>query len=380
MPDSNSAATRLKWHYENPMAQALEAHRAGVPVIGLTSNTVPCELIRAAGFFPLMLQPGPSATPAADEYMEQNVFQSRIRLIFESAVSGEYDFLRAIILPRTSEQEYKLFLYLREVAREHPRAGMPPVYLYDLLHSRSEESHAYGVARTEELKRQLEEMAGRAIAKSDLLEAVAESNVARAAVRGLLQLRSGTPRLSGAEALPLIGAYWFMPRPEYAKLATEAAVVLRRREALAGARLLVVGAPSDRGWPHRALEAHGAIVVAEDDWWGSRSVGADINTDDDILNAIFEHYYSDAPSPRVFPPAAADRWLQSSAKDRVDGVVFYLPPEDYVEGWDYPRRKRFLDDAGVPSLVLREGPGTGELGSDAHQNIEHFVKEIARKH
>jgi benzoyl-CoA reductase/2-hydroxyglutaryl-CoA dehydratase subunit BcrC/BadD/HgdB len=360
------------------MAQALEAHRAGVPVIGLTSNTVPCELIRAAGFFPLMLQPGPSATPAADEYMEQNVFQSRIRLIFESAVSGEYDFLRAIILPRTSEQEYKLFLYLREVAREHPRAGMPPVYLYDLLHSRSEESHAYGVARTEELKRQLEEMAGRAIAKSDLLEAVAESNVARAAVRGLLQLRSGTPRLSGAEALPLIGAYWFMPRPEYAKLATEAAVVLRRREALAGARLLVVGAPSDRGWPHRALEAHGAIVVAEDDWWGSRSVGADINTDDDILNAIFEHYYSDAPSPRVFPPAAADRWFKSSAKDRVDGVVFYIPPEDYVEGWDYPRRKRFLDSAGIPSLVLRDGPGAGDLSSDAHQSIEHFVKELDR--
>jgi benzoyl-CoA reductase/2-hydroxyglutaryl-CoA dehydratase subunit BcrC/BadD/HgdB len=380
MPDPNSAATRLKWHYENPLAQALEAHRAGIPVIGLTSNTVPWELIRAAGFFPVMLQPGPHATPAADEYMERNVFQARIRQIFDSVVSGKYDFLRAIILPRTSEQEYKLFLYLREVARERPRNGMSPVYLYDLLHSRSEEAHAYGMKRTEELKGRLEGLAGRAIAKSDLLEAVAESNSARAAVRGLLRLRHGTPRLGGVEALPLIGAYWFMSRAEYARLAAEAAEILGRRESLAGARLLLVGAPSDRGWPHAALESHGAIVVAEDDWWGSRSVGTDIEAGDDCLSAIFEHYYSDTPSPRVFPPEAADRWFQSSAKDKVDGVVFYLPPEDYVEGWDYPRRKRFLDGAGIPTLVLREDRGTGELSSDAHQGIEHFVKEIARKH
>src|ERR1700684_1624844 len=118
MPESNSAASQLAWHYENPMAQAMEAHRAGVPVVGLTSNTVPSELIRAAGFFPVMLRPAQCATPAADEFMEKNVFQARIRQIFESAVGGELDFLRAIVLSRTSEQEYKLFLYLREVARE----------------------------------------------------------------------------------------------------------------------------------------------------------------------------------------------------------------------------------------------------------------------
>src|SRR5580658_5681210 len=105
MPESNSAASQLAWHYENPMAQALEAHRAGVPVVGVTSNTVPWELIRAAGFFPVMLHPAQRATPAADEYMERDVFQSRIRGIFDSVVRGEWDFLRAIIFPRTSEQE-----------------------------------------------------------------------------------------------------------------------------------------------------------------------------------------------------------------------------------------------------------------------------------
>src|SRR6204780_2705564 len=200
MPESDSAAMQLAWHYEHPMAQAIEAHRAGIAVVGLTSNTIPWELIRAAGLFPVMLRPGRRATPAADEYMETDVFQARIRQIFDSALSGEWSFLRAIILSRTSEQEYKLFLYLREVGREGARDGMPPAYLYGLLHSHSAETRAYGISRTEELKRQLEEIAGRPITARDMAESVAESNAARAAVRRLLQLRQGSPRLSGTEA------------------------------------------------------------------------------------------------------------------------------------------------------------------------------------
>jgi benzoyl-CoA reductase/2-hydroxyglutaryl-CoA dehydratase subunit BcrC/BadD/HgdB len=379
MDQSSGAATRLAWHYENPMAAALTAHAAGIPVVGLTSNTVPWELVRAAGFFPVMLRPAQGATPAADEFMETNVFPERIRQIFESTVGGEWSFLRAIILSRTSEQEYKLFLYLREVAREGARDGMPPVYLYGLLHSRSEETRAYGISRTEELKRQLEEMAGRPIGAQNMAEAIAESNAARAAVRKLLRLRQGAPRTSGTEALPLIGAYWFMGRAEYARLAIEAAEILERRAPLTGARLIVEGASLDHVRLHAALESHGAIVVAEDDWWGTRSVGADINSGGDALNAIFEHYYLDAPSPRVFPRDAADQWFDSRVRDGVQGVVFYLPSEDCVLGWDYPRQKVFLDGLGIPSLVVREDPAAGEMSSASHENIERFVKEIARK-
>jgi benzoyl-CoA reductase/2-hydroxyglutaryl-CoA dehydratase subunit BcrC/BadD/HgdB len=378
MPQPTSAAMRLAWHYENPMAQALEAYRAGIPVVGITSNTIPWELVRAAGFFPAMLGGDGRATPAADEYMEAGVFQARIRGIFDSVVRGEWDFLRAILVPRTSEQEYKLFLYLREVARERPRPGMPPVFLYDLLHSRSPESYAYGLSRTLELKKQLEEISGQAILANALRDAVAESNAARAAVRRLLQLRQPSARLSGIEALRLIGALWFMSRTEFASLVLEASENLDRSETLPGVRLLVKGAPLDGVGLHAALEVRGAIVAAEDDWWGTRSVGADIETGDDVLKAIFEHYY-EAPSPRAFPPEVADRWFQSSVTNGIDGVVFYLPPEDYVAGWDYPRQKRFLEGLGIRSLAVREDAGAGELSLEAGERIDQFVQETARR-
>jgi benzoyl-CoA reductase/2-hydroxyglutaryl-CoA dehydratase subunit BcrC/BadD/HgdB len=379
MPDFSDAAARLAWHYENPMAQALEAHRAGVPVVGITSNTVPWELIHSAGLFPVVFRPAARATPVADEFMEPNVFAPRIRAIFDGIVSGEWSFLRAIIIPRTSEQEYKLFLYLREVARERQRSGMPPIYLYDLLHSRSVESYAYGLDRTTHLMRQLDEIAGRPIGAAELLEAVSASNAARTAIRKLLRLRQDGARLNGCEALLLIGTYWLMDRTEYARLATEAAEILERRKPSPGVRLMIKGASLDHRGLHAAIESHGAIVVAEDDWWGTRSAGTDIVANEDVVKAVFQKYYFDAPSPRVFPPQASDEWFKAAAIDGIDGVVFYLPPDDYVAGWDYPRQKRFLDDIGVPNLVVRADAAAGGLSPESHESIERLVQKAGRK-
>ena len=68
-----------------------------------------------------------------------------------------------LLISRTSEQEYKLYLYLREVARQDPKSRIPPVYLYDLLHTRSSESYSYGLERTLRLKERLENLTGKPI-------------------------------------------------------------------------------------------------------------------------------------------------------------------------------------------------------------------------
>ena len=95
-----------------------------------------------------------------------------------------------------------------------------------------------------------------------------------------------------------------------------------------------------------------AIVVAEDDWWGSRAAGQDIDDANEPIRAIFEKYYFDAPSPRVFPAAIADDWFCRKTSE-VDGVIFYLPHDDDVIGWDYPRLRTFLDERAIPHLMLR---------------------------
>ena len=150
-PDSADPIKRLIWHYENPAAGA-EAAVGNVPVVGVTSNTVPVELIRAAGAFPCMVNSGKANQPDISNFMEEGVFEERIRAIFGSAISGDLERYSLLIIPRTSEQEYKLYLYLREAARQDPGLRIPPLYLYDLLHTRSPESYSYGLERTLRLK------------------------------------------------------------------------------------------------------------------------------------------------------------------------------------------------------------------------------------
>jgi benzoyl-CoA reductase/2-hydroxyglutaryl-CoA dehydratase subunit BcrC/BadD/HgdB len=151
--------------------------------------------------------------------------------------------------------------------------------------------------------------------------------------------------------------------------------MIEGRDPIAGKKLMIVGSsPNHRGL-HRALEKHDAVVVAEDGWWGSRYAGTDIaDGSDGLLKAIFEKYYLDTPSPRVFPFEIADAWFQEESANGIDGVIFYLPPEDCVVGWDYPRRRRFLDERKIPHLLVREDAGS--ISEECHEQIETFVKSI----
>jgi benzoyl-CoA reductase/2-hydroxyglutaryl-CoA dehydratase subunit BcrC/BadD/HgdB len=339
--------------------------RNGGPLVGITSNTVPWELLRAAGLHPVLLSPRRKQTPLANRYME-DAFSERIKAIFDLLISSEGERLSAVVIPRTSEQEHKLFLYLREVARQGLEQTPKPI-LYNLLHARSPEAEAYGLGRTHDLKQQLEQLTGRPIQPDALREAIAEGNSARQAIRALLQQREGAaPRLRGSEAMALIGAWYFMDRSEYALLAQETLREIEMSTPLEGPRILIKGSPQDSSEFCAAIESHGAVVVAEDDWWGSRAAGRDIETTMDPVRAIFEKYYFDAPSPRVFPDEISDAWFHSKAS-QVDGVIFYLPQEDDVLGWDYPRLRAFLNDRAIPHLMAR---------SDSSDEIGAFIERL----
>lgn len=366
---------RLISCYENPMSEALEASAAGVPLVGITSNTVPWELITAAEMYPIVLRSEDCATPFADEFMEPGVFQPRIRSIFDQIVSGRWP-LRAVIIPRTSEQEYKLFLYLREVSRQHPDKALPAVYLYDLPHSRSEESKSYGLRSTVALKEQLEVIGGRRMALDDIAKSIEESNAARAVVRSLAGLRRGTPQITGRLALSLIGPFWFIPRKKYCHLAQGAVANLRDRPASSASRILVKGVSIDHSKLHDLLESLGALVASEDDWWGERCAGQDISSLGNPIAACFEKCYFDSPSPRTFPESVADSWFEGRSREGIDGVVFYLPDGDYVYGWDYPRQKNFLDALGIPSLVIRNDPP--EINMEEISRIRGWVERLPK--
>ena len=269
---------------------------------------MPWEILRAAGLSPVVVRPTRPAGPFCEEFLEPAVFSPRIRSLFESTLAGDLSFLSAFVFARTSEQDYKAYLYLREVVREG-RTDLPPLWFYDLLHSPSAHAYQYGLARTRELVARLELLQGRGIRADDLEAAVTESNAARTAVRRLLMLRGNAPRLSGREALSLTGAFFLMDRERYAALANRAADEAEQRAPLTGPRLLLAGAWLDDDRLHALVESQGAVVVAEDGGWGSRSAGHDIERGSDPVAAIFDKV----------PPRRPERTAVSSRRSDMVG-------------------------------------------------------------
>jgi 2-hydroxyglutaryl-CoA dehydratase, D-component len=318
---------------------------------GITSNTVPWEILRAAGYSPRLLEHEPGPTPYADLHME-DVFDPRIRVIFDRLCAGAWSDLDLVVIPRTSEQEHKLYLYLRETSRQQLSKTMPRLYLYDLLHTRTPEAYSYGLERTREMIREFD------VSCQRLREAIVESNRARKAVREIRRKRE-QGLLEGSAAVELIREFYTADRILFADRAPAQLEKLCAPVPAHRPRILIKGALPNSSGLHRLVEKAGACVVAEDHWLGSRAAGAtDINENADPITAIFEKYFYDESSPRL-PSRERDEWFQSEiASGHIDAVLFHIPFEDDVEGWDHPRQSVWLKSHHVPSTLVRDASDT----------------------
>jgi hypothetical protein len=332
-------------------------------IAGITSNTVPWEILRAAGYAPVLLEEEAGPTPYADRWME-GVFDRRFRVIFDRLCSGAWNHLDNVVIPRTSEQEHKLYLYLREIARTQSAGAIPELYFFNLLHTRTRESYDYGLERTRQMVRDFD------VSEDELRDAIAESNRARAVVRDILRVRR-EGRLEGSVALAWIRGFYSEDRGAFADRIPEHIQELHDAVAKDRPQILIKGAPLKDASLHCAIEEAGGYVVAEDDWRGSRAAGdTDVCVNKDPATAIFEKYFYDELSPRVHPIEHRDAWFRREIeREHVDGVLFYLPVEDDVLGWDYPEHRAYLKSRSIPSIVIREPRGS----------LVEFVEGLRRK-
>lgn len=347
------------------------------PVVVASWPSVPVEIVRAAGFCAVMTRGTSGETPTADQHLEPGIFPRRLRHLVESALTGRLSDAARIVIPRTSDTDYKCFLYLREFVRGRVTPALPPVILFDLLQSRGAAVRAYDAARTRQLLDELASVSGRRPSADDLRREIARANAARAAARRLIALRRIVPRVTGSEVFPLLAAFWELEPERYVAAVNAAASAFAQRSALGGPRVLLTGAPVDGNELHRAIESHGAIVVAEVGPWGSGAAGEDVGVDDDPILALADKYRAGAVGART-PAAALRRWTERML-DEVDAVVVSLPPDDAVFGWDYPALRRVLQARGMPHVCLR-GDQYQAPAPEEHAQLAAMVSAAARLH
>jgi benzoyl-CoA reductase/2-hydroxyglutaryl-CoA dehydratase subunit BcrC/BadD/HgdB len=280
-----------------------------------------------------------------------------------------------IVIPRTSDADYKCFLYLREFVRRGVVTALAPLVLFDLLQSRGPDVPAYDVARTRALLDDLSSATGRTPSADDLRREITRANTARAAARRLVELRRPVPRVAGGEVFPLLAAFWEMEPDRYATMADDAASRIASRPPLAGPRVLLTGAPVDAPTLHEAIESHGAVVVAEVGPWGSDAAGEDVRIDDDPVAALADKYRTDSIGART--PVDSLRRVTERMLDEVDAVVVSLPPNDAVFGWDYPALRNLLNARRIPHVCLRGEPHETPTLAD-HAALDAMVSAASR--
>jgi benzoyl-CoA reductase/2-hydroxyglutaryl-CoA dehydratase subunit BcrC/BadD/HgdB len=347
------ALEKLHRHYREREQVARATQRSGDKVIGYFGNTVPTELILAAGMFPARLTGDPTeTTERGDKYMEE-FHDGEIRSIFDRMLRGHFNFCDLIVIPRTSESFLQLYYYLLEVRRWEPDRPFPELYLFDLLQAPGETVARYDRGRLEDLRRTLDRIAGRVMGDDAIRSAITTVNENRALLDEVNQLRRHT-KLSGTDMLRIYGTVGFTATDIHSACLREILAGVDTLTAIPGARLMVKGSPHDDDAFYLLVESSGGVIVADDHTAGERAFEYRV-TEGDAMAALTEHYHRHSPSPRSYPQAEQDRhFIELVEQARVQGVLFFHDEWDDVLGWDYPEQKKLLDARGIPSVFLKK--------------------------
>ena len=222
---------------------ALEWKVQGGQVVGCLGSDVPEEFLIAAGFLTVRVCGDPAVSAeAADRYIER-AFDPLVRSQFARiVVDGAYSYLDHLVVSRSCDALVRVFYYLRDLRRLEPSLPVPNLYFFDLLHSRYRTSALYNRDRMRDLKRVVERWCGRPIAPEAIAEAIATCEENRRLLRRLAALRApGAPRVSGVQALQVVGASMFLPREQHSRLLREFLAEAEEYPPLSGVRLFVTG-------------------------------------------------------------------------------------------------------------------------------------------
>lgn len=355
----------LAQRFPDPASWAHPQRPIDAATVVCVGTNIPVELIRSRGLRPVFLGGAILArTPRADEYLEGQ-YGAELRSVLEQLLDGAADGAALVVLDRRFRD---LFYYLKEMVRLGQCPNLPPLHMFDLILSRSFDQTDFNTEQFRLLDTVLARVAGD-LPRVAVDDVIREDNAWRAEVRTFLQFRRNGG-IDGVDAFRVLGAARVLPRSDHRRQLAALNVDLAaatKGDAVGGHRPRVVLLPGESLFHdrlHQAVEAAGALVVAEDSEWGSRVAGRDVPEDGGTAG-LLGTYWGDATGPELRPFEARVGWLLATlAEYRPDIVVIWLPPTDVRFGWDYPRLVEHVRGAGAQPVLLRSDV-LSEAGTDS---------------
>ena len=360
-------------------AKAAAAHRAGGGrVVGCLGADVPEEYLLAGGLLPIRIAPDPkSDLEYADRYLEA-CFDPQVRSQFDRILRpGEkpWDYLA---VSNSTDVLVRVYLYLRELRRSEPEAGVPDTAFIDWLFTPSPTFRRYNEARAADFRRKAEEWAGRPITDADLREAIHVLNGERSAMGRICALRQGErPRISGTEALVIAGAGFYMDRAEHRNLVNDLADAAAAWPVIPGPRLYFSGTEQFDLTVYDYLEAAGAVIVGEDQDCGQRYFERLTDPESPPEEAVAARYIRRVPSPKKATVSRRVEALVCQALEaKAAGVAVCMNRFEEAASWDFPEERRALEAEGIRAEDFCKLPYPAEKDESLKDRMAAFVEEL----
>lgn len=338
------------------------------PLVGIVGGAVPREIFHGFGATPVHIAGLAGARENVAEFMEESA-PWHWQGIAEGMLRGEYRELAAIVLDRSHQHFY---YYFKEMQRQGAGRAFPPVFLLDWIQSSDKAHSRYHDQQVRAFASNLERVTGQPYEPELTALAVRDYNQMRATLRAFQSFRSGA-NLSGTVAYQLMAASQAMRPARHRELL---AAVMRGHvtTGTSSPRALLVSSESMMALHlHEAVAAAGGIVVAEDDWWGTRGAHRDAPATGSIAD-LCTFYAALGIGEFVAPMTKRTAWYRDAAHfTGIDFAVLHHSTNDEHAGWDHPVIIEELARLGIPSVCVEGDLQTGAGRAPVEAAIRHYI-------
>ena len=365
--------------YNNRDRAAAAYRKEGGRVLAKLGFDVPDELVLAAGLMPVQVYADPDKELVYTNKMLEFAFDPMVRKQFEKLVDGTYksqaDFLA---VSNSTDVIIRVFLYLREILRSLPEMQVPPTCFIDWLFTRNRMHQERNELTIRLFIKQLEDWTGNKITDEQIKQAAKLCNENRAALRKIGALRHGEEvRISGTEALVIIGAGFFMDKKEHTALVEELAKAAADWPVITAPRVFITGSVHEDLAVYSMIEDAGAVIVSEDHDWGDRSYDRDFNLDYSAVRGTVDRYMLRSfSSKKAFVSQRVQALNDAVKANGAQAVIFYTNIYEEAASWDYPSQKKSLDEQGIKNASWVKMQYPAKLNEGLAESIADFVKGL----
>ena len=338
---------------QNPAAYATEWKKSHPgKVVGYMCSYAPEEILWAAGMLPFRPLSTRHAIERADAHL-QAYCCSLVRGCLEEALAGRLDFLDGMIFPHTCDSIQRL--------SDIWRMRIPQMFHADVVLPAkldTESAREYLIATFRKLITDIQNQSGQRITDDMLRDAVRRYNEIRSHLSTLAAWRQTHPgTLSGSDFHAIVQASMWMDRDEFCGIVSDIVMELKARppeKPFSGKRIVLSGGVCNVPDIYDMIESAGAAVVAEDVCTGDRFFQGVIEIEGDMTANIARRYIDRITCPAkhqgIF--SRGNYLIETTLKNRGDGVIFFFLKFCDPHGFDYPYLKDMLDQENIPNMLI----------------------------